>query len=264
MCTVSHCLAPHRLLVTMNRDERRTRAPECPPRLHDGTCCWLGPTDGEAGGSWIGVNDHGTVACLLNGYPSVDSVSPAAAARSRGGIVPQLMARGEAGSALDWLLKSFDPTPYHPFKVLVYSPNRGEVLVWDGRGRVTRQELFPSGWGVVTSSSWRQEEVIRWRQKKFSEWAKAPRFSGQLPTFNLLRVEGREWWSPLVSRDLSATRSISQVEVVDEQDGGWIEIRYWPRPFEPATQPDIHLRIPFSGIGASQPRNGQPGAVSVP
>ncbi len=261
MCTVSHCLAPHRLLVTMNRDERRERPAESPPRLHNGPFPWIGPTDGEGGGSWIGVNSRGTVACLLNGYPTADLGSKAN--RSRGGIIPQLLEQGDAGPALEWLSRRFDPTPYQPFKLLVYSTARGEALVWDGEGGVRACGAFPSGWGLVTSSSWRQSDVVGWRREKFERWAKDPQFNGLLPTFNLLREAGKEWWSPLVSRDRSATRSVTQVEVRNGLEGGWIELRYWPRPFDEPTRPDHCLKIPLSGFGKDRSGSRPPGAVSV-
>jgi hypothetical protein len=51
----------------MNRDELRTRAPALPPSHHvlRGVTALL-PTDGEAGGSWIAVNDFGHTLALLN------------------------------------------------------------------------------------------------------------------------------------------------------------------------------------------------------
>ncbi len=264
MCTVSHCLSPHRLLVTMNRDESLERGPESPPRLHGGAIPWLAPGDGEGGGTWVGVNSFGIVACLLNGYPAGDLGPAVSAGPSRGGIIPQLMARGDADSVLAWLSGRFDPNLYQPFKLLVYSTTRGEALVWDGEGPIRGDTAFSSGWGIVTSSSWRQDEVVGWRCRKFAEWVKDPRFNGQLPTFNLLHEAGKEWWSPLVSRQRSVTRSITQVEVAGGPDGGWIEMRYWPRPFEERTRPDYRLRMPLSGFGTSRSGGRQSGALPVP
>lgn len=74
MCTVTVHRSANRLLVTMNRDEARDRAPEVPPAIHHNDVNWLAPSDSARGGTWIGVNDRGVVACLLNGYVEGDSV----------------------------------------------------------------------------------------------------------------------------------------------------------------------------------------------
>lgn len=244
MCTVSHLHESRRLLVTMNRDERRERAPESPLRLHTtGPIDWMGPGDGESGGAWIGVNRQGVVACLLNGYPASES-SPGSGAQSRGGIIPTLLSHDRAQVVQDWLRDGFDPSPYGAFRLLVHTLVGAVSATWDGE-RLLVETFFPDGWGMVTSSSWNQEAVLGWRREKFREWAREPRFKGELPTCNLLHETGREWWSPLVSRDMSATRSITQVEIRGGAADRWIEARYWPRPFEAAAAPDFRLRMPL-------------------
>jgi hypothetical protein len=54
-------------LLGHNRDERRSRARATPPRadLASGLR-FVAPGDPDGGGTWIGVNDAGVVACLLN------------------------------------------------------------------------------------------------------------------------------------------------------------------------------------------------------
>jgi uncharacterized protein with NRDE domain len=68
MCTVTVLRSPERLLLTMNRDERRTRGEELAPRKAGGgsSPAWIGPADGAKGGTWFGANDRGIMACLLN------------------------------------------------------------------------------------------------------------------------------------------------------------------------------------------------------
>ena len=60
---------PDRFQLFFNRDEARRRGPASSPELRrEDEATWAAPTDGDFGGSWIGVNDHGLVICLLNGY----------------------------------------------------------------------------------------------------------------------------------------------------------------------------------------------------
>ncbi len=69
MCTVSWRAARDGYDLFFNRDELHTRAPELPPALseRDGVR-FLAPRDGDHGGTWLAVNEHGLTVCLLNDY----------------------------------------------------------------------------------------------------------------------------------------------------------------------------------------------------
>src|SRR5262245_8061057 len=55
--------------LRFNRDERRTRGPGLPPGMMEGDGVrFLAPTDADAGGTWIGVNQFGLTVGLLNRY----------------------------------------------------------------------------------------------------------------------------------------------------------------------------------------------------
>ncbi len=75
---------PWPLILAANRDEMTDR-PWQPPGSH-----WpdrpeiVAGMDETAGGSWLGLNDHGVVAGVLN---RVDSLGPEAGKRSRGELV---------------------------------------------------------------------------------------------------------------------------------------------------------------------------------
>src|SRR6266496_5302779 len=68
MCTASWTYQQDGYYLLFNRDEKRTRKGASPPRLltRDGVR-FLAPADGDFGGTWIGVNEFGVSACLLNG-----------------------------------------------------------------------------------------------------------------------------------------------------------------------------------------------------
>jgi hypothetical protein len=237
MCTVTVLRGAARLLVTMNRDERRRRAEELAPRLAGGggRPAWIGPADSAKGGTWFGASDRGVVACLLNAYAAGDlALLGRDDLPSRGGIVPSLLEHGPE-QARAWLRDGLDPTPYPSFTLVVVAPGWGEAYAWRLDRGVTVSDI-PAGWSMVTSSLWRSREVVAWRQARFEEWlqAGAAEIEG-VPAFNLLEAPGRREWSPLMTRPVSITRSLTQAEL----RAGWslLTMRYWRREGEAAVDP---------------------------
>ena len=118
MCTVvllRRPQAPWPLLLAANRDELRSR-PWRPPGRH-----WpdrpdvVAGIDVQAGGSWLGVNDDGVVAAVLN---RIGSLGPAAGKRSRGELVLEALDHADAAAAAAALV-DLDPDAYRPFNLLV-------------------------------------------------------------------------------------------------------------------------------------------------
>lgn len=118
MCTVvllRRPQAPWPLLLAANRDELRSR-PWRPPARH-----WpdrpdvVAGLDVQAGASWLGVNDEGVVAAVLN---RVGSLGPAAGKRSRGELVLEALDHADAAAAAAALV-DLDPDAYRPFNLLV-------------------------------------------------------------------------------------------------------------------------------------------------
>ncbi|MCC7045936.1 MAG: NRDE family protein, partial [Alphaproteobacteria bacterium] len=115
---------PWPLILGANRDEMKNR-PWTPPGRH-----WpdrpevLAGRDDLAGGSWMGVNDHGVVAAILNRQ---GTLGPAQGKRSRGELV--LLALDEADAAGAALVMSeLRPDSYRSFN-LVVADNRGAFFV---------------------------------------------------------------------------------------------------------------------------------------
>lgn len=240
MCTLTIHRSPSRLLVTMNRDETRARAAELPPRIHE-SCgvapSWVAPQDGAAGGTWIGANDRGVIACLLNRYLPGDAGALMAGRATRGRIVRDTLAAGGPAETLDGIARGFDPSPYPSFTLLVVLPEETRSFAWDGERLVAAREA--SEWACYTSSSWNGEAVADWRGAEFERWRDAgAAFRGAIPSFHLLQPEGRAEWSPLMERVAACTRSVTQVEA--DFARGEIAMRHWPRESlaplgEPAT-----------------------------
>jgi hypothetical protein len=118
MCTVvllRRPQSPWPLLLAANRDELRSR-PWRPPARH-----WpdrpdvVGGLDVQAGGTWLGVNDDGLVAAVLN---RVGSLGPAIGKRSRGELVLEALDHADAAAAAKALV-DLNPDAYRPFNLLV-------------------------------------------------------------------------------------------------------------------------------------------------
>lgn len=133
-----------------NRDELRTRAVALPPaRSESGGVAYLAPRDGDAGGTWIAVNELGLCLSLVNRYPD-----PAAGPyTSRGLLVRELAGAASAAEVEGSLgrLESGGGPRYRPFTLVALAPGEPPLaLAWDG-GRL----LPPDGPAAppVSSSS---------------------------------------------------------------------------------------------------------------
>lgn len=238
MCTVTIDRRAEQLLVTMNRDERWTRASEAPPALHQadpGSESWIGPTDGERGGTWIGANSAGVVACILNAYAEGDlELLARSDVPSRGEIIPALLAR-DRGSVFRYVERDVDPTPYPSFILMVITCEKGLIVSWT-LGSGVEYEPVDEGWSLVTSSWWRTDEVTSWRRGRFEDWlVRGSRFDGLIPTFNLLEEPGRRKYSPFMTRPHSGTRSVTQISMDRKRPS--IQVRYWTREGEGKIDP---------------------------
>jgi hypothetical protein len=127
MCTVT--VVPHEggVRLLCNRDEQRTRPAAIPPQIHPvGGRQALFPIDPQGGGTWIGVNDAGLVAALLNRQPAAPE--PGAPKHSRGLIVRELLQFGslpEVAAALDALV----PRAFAPFQIVIW--HDGQLAIAD-------------------------------------------------------------------------------------------------------------------------------------
>ncbi len=106
---------PWPLLIAANRDEMRDR-PWRPPGRHwparPGVVAGL---DELGGGSWLGVNDAGLVAGILN---RTGSLGPGEGKRSRGELVLAALDHKDASSAAT-ALSRIDPNKYRSFNMVV-------------------------------------------------------------------------------------------------------------------------------------------------
>ena len=230
MCTVTLRCGAGSLLLTMNRDERLDRAPEEPPRLISGDASrpsWLAPFDSASGGTWIGVNQRGVASCVLNGYePADEGLRTDPSVPSRGSIIPRILEEQDGvGPAL--LPGALDFSAYPSFTLIVASPDGGEIVRWR-RGAGLTREVVPQGLTFLTSSSWNEPDVALWRKRAFDAWRAGgePDADG-VPALHLVVPAGDEATAPFMTREKSATRSVTQVRVDPSRQV--VSLVWWPR-----------------------------------
>ena len=107
------------LVLAANRDELASRPARPPGRHWPDRADIVGGLDVQAGGSWLGINDHGVVAGVLN---RTGTLGPAAGKRSRGELVLEALDHADAAAAAR-ALADLDPDAYRPFN-LVIADNR--------------------------------------------------------------------------------------------------------------------------------------------
>lgn len=147
MCTLALLRRPEDawpLVLAANRDELRTR-PARPPGRHwpDRPHVRAG-LDLEAGGTWLGVNDDGVVAAVLNRR---GTLGPEPGKRSRGELVLEALDHAEAYHAAE-ALRALDPDAWRPFNLIVADPVDAFWLRHAGEGGITLHPI-PEGVHVI-------------------------------------------------------------------------------------------------------------------
>lgn len=118
MCSVIILRRPgHKwpLLVAANRDEMIDRAWDPPDRHWDDRADVIAGRDRLAGGSWLGRNDDGVFAAILN---REGSLGPSTDKRSRGELVLEALDHPNAADAAR-AMENLDPQAYRSFNLVV-------------------------------------------------------------------------------------------------------------------------------------------------
>lgn len=171
MCTVSVVPTPGGFRLACNRDEQRARAAAEPPKhRRAGALDALWPIDPESQGSWIGINEAGLAATLLN--RTGPRHRPSAGAVSRGTIIPRLLQHDSLEHALGAAL-ALAARRFQPFTLLLVGGARAAIVTSDGeRLSATRGPLRSPL--VLTSSSLGDHRVAP-RRSLFSRMVAASR-----------------------------------------------------------------------------------------
>ena len=151
--------APWPLILAANRDERADR-PWLPPARHwpDRPEATAG-MDELAGGSWLGVNDHGVVAGILN---RVGTLGPQAGKRSRGELVLEALDHADALAAAD-ALAELDGRAYRPFNMMI-ADNRDAFWLRHAGDAAMELRPIPLGLSLLTALDLNDDTSARVRR----------------------------------------------------------------------------------------------------
>jgi uncharacterized protein with NRDE domain len=152
MCTVTIVPYDDGFRLVCNRDERRDRTAATPPnvrRLEHRTAVF--PLDPVSGGTWVGVNDAGLAAVLLN--RTIDSMTTTSnrPLSSRGLIIPTLLDCCSVPEVLE-IAARLDPAHFDLFRLVVVQRMVAGMLTSDGL-TLSAETVGVSRPLMVTSSS---------------------------------------------------------------------------------------------------------------
>lgn len=136
------------LLAAANRDERLDRAWRAPGRHWPQLPEVVAGLDEFGGGSWLGVNDAGVLAAVMN---RTGSLGPAPDKQSRGQLVLQALQNGSAAMAAA-ALTGTEPDDYRAFNLLVADATDAFWLRHSGEAGAQRVDVveLPPGICMLT------------------------------------------------------------------------------------------------------------------
>lgn len=212
MCTVILLRRPGHawpLLLAANRDERVDREWDPPARHWEDRAEVIAGRDREAGGTWLGLNDHGVVAAILN---RSGSLGPAADKRSRGELPLEALDHAEASQAAA-ALAGIDAGAYRSFNLVVADNRDAYWIKGEGHGSVEVAEA-PAGVCVLTAHD-------------LNDTLASPRARHYLPQFrhapppDPAAGDWRSWEALLASRDMAPGQSDANAAIHVETDWGF-------------------------------------------
>ena len=150
MCTVVILRRPGHawpLLLGANRDEMLNRPWKPPARHWPDRADVVAGLDELAGGTWIGLNESGVMACILNRH---GSLGPAPGKRSRGELVLEALDHTDANDAAG-ALRGINPAAYRPFNMLIADNRDAWWLALTDMRTPMRMERIPEGLSMFTA-----------------------------------------------------------------------------------------------------------------
>ena len=212
MCTVVLLRRPgHKwpLMLAANRDERINRPWDPPGRHWPDRADVIAGRDQEAGGTWLGVNNHGVVAAILN---RSGSLGPADDKRSRGELVLDALDFAAARDAAE-ALTEIDAGAYRSFNLVIADHEHAYWLKGQGHGELIAAPA-PDGVSVLTAHD-------------LNDISASPRARHYLPLFQTTAPpvpENNDWasWEALLaSREMESGQTDANAAIHVETDWGF-------------------------------------------
>ncbi len=209
MCTATWLRDDGGYHLFFNRDERRERKRAQPPvRSEAEGVSYLAPRDGDAGGSWLAVNEFGLSVALLNYYQAPVLNSPVAGAFvSRGQLVTALVTAASLAE-VDRRLSALDLLAYRPCTLLILVPSSVALFGWDG---TLLRRLPEPETRMLSSSGFDAAGAERSRRELLA--SVAPNSADALRRFHASHQPQRGAFSPCMHRHDASTVSFSEVRV---------------------------------------------------
>ncbi|PSP27693.1 hypothetical protein BRC65_04480 [Halobacteriales archaeon QH_2_65_14] len=123
------------VVVAANRDEYLDRPSEPPAVRHWGTRV-LAPMDAEAGGTWLGYNEHGVLVGVTNRWLD-DTIE---GERSRGLLVRDALGAGSGEDAVRYVERELDERDYAGFNLVAADDAAAILVEWDGTRHIRNFE----------------------------------------------------------------------------------------------------------------------------
>lgn len=146
MCTVVILIAPDRVLLAANRDERVERLWDPPAAWWPDRPGTIAGRDRSGGGTWMGLNRRGVVATVLN---RPGTLGPAAGKRSRGELPLMALDHATAADAAAALTR-LDAGLWRGFNMVLADRSGGWFVRGLGHGH-PQAEPLPAGVSMVTA-----------------------------------------------------------------------------------------------------------------
>lgn len=150
MCTVVIHFnpdAPWPILIGANRDEMSGRPWRSPGRHWDDHPHVIAGIDEEAGGTWMGINDDGLVAAILNRR---GSLGPQTGKRSRGELPLEALSHAEAKEAAE-ALAHLDGRAYRSFNLVIADASAAFWLRSTGETAEIEADIIAPGTSLITA-----------------------------------------------------------------------------------------------------------------
>jgi uncharacterized protein with NRDE domain len=236
MCTLVILRRPEHawpVVIGANRDEMIDR-PALPPGRH-----WpdraevVGGLDLFAGGSWLGLNDWGVAAAVLN---RTGSLGPAAGLRSRGELVLEALDHADAVDAAA-ALAHLDPAAYRSFNLIVADNRDAFWLRHDGTGRIAARPL-DDGLSLIAAGDLNETATPRLALAR-------PRFRAAPPP----DPDREEWtaWQDLLGDDAIPPGAPAEAAMRFRTERGYGTVSSALIALPAAPSPDRQARFRFAG-----------------
>ena len=212
MCTASWLPVGAGYVLCFNRDESRSRLPGRPPSyLKKNGLSVIAPTDGNHGGTWIGVNDAGLAVALANRYQVPRAPTPEGRI-SRGLLVMELLGKRSLAE-VGQVLSGSRPESFEPFTVTALERDSPAHL-WSWDGSTLLHGSQEEAGLLIASSAADQDAAVAARRETFAAArADGPLNAGALARLHASHRPARGPLSICMHREEASTVSFTIVTV---------------------------------------------------